>query len=120
MKPGSRIIFISTGVCRNSAVTPNYLLYAATKGAIDQMTRLMAKGLASKGINVNAVAPGPVATELFFEGKPESVINGIKSMNPYGKLGETGDIAKVVGFLAGEESAWVDGQIISANGGTFV
>lgn len=120
MKPGSRIIFISSGVNRNTAVAPNYLLYAATKGAIDQMTRVMAKGLASKGINVNAVAPGPVATDLFFEGKPEAMVNGIKGMNPFGRLGEGGDIAKVVAFLAGEESAWVDGQIIGANGGSFV
>lgn len=120
MRPGSRIILVSSGVCRNTAVQPNYLLYAATKGAIDQMTRLMAKGLASKGINVNAVAPGPVATDLFFEGKPESLINMLKGMNPFGRLGEGADVAKVVGFLCGEESSWVDGQIISANGGTFV
>lgn len=84
------------------------------------MTRLMAKGLASKGINVNAVAPGPTATDLFFEGKPEAVVNGIKAANPYGRLGDPEDIAKVMAFLAGDGGAWITGQTIQANGGTFV
>lgn len=120
MRPGSRILFVSSGVCHNTAVMPNYLLYAATKGAIEQMTRVMAKDLAPKGINVNAFAPGPVATNLFFEGKPEAMVNAIKGANPFGRLGEPEEIAKVAAFLCGEESSWVDGQILHANGGTFV
>lgn len=73
------------------------------------MICLMVKGFVFKGINVNVVVFGLVVMELFFEGKLEFVINGIKSMNFYGKLGEMGDIVKVVGFLVGEESVWVDG-----------
>jgi 3-oxoacyl-[acyl-carrier protein] reductase len=120
MRPGSRLIFFSTGITHNSAVPPNYLLYAATKGAVEQIVRVMAKGLAKKGINVNAVAPGPTATNLFFEGKPESLINMLKAQNPYGRLGEPDDVAKVVGFLSGDLSSWVDGQTIQVNGGAFV
>lgn len=120
MPPGGRILFVSSGTTRFTAIQPNYLLYAATKGAIEQMTRVMAKGLAAKGINVNTIAPGPTATDLFLEGKPEAVVNGIKGMNPFGRLGEPEDIAKVVGFLCSKESDWIVGQIIGANGGSFV
>lgn len=120
MPSGSHIIFISTGVCHHSSVSPKYLLYAATKGAIEQMTRVMAKGLAAKGIIVNAVAPGPTATELFYKGKPEGLINTIKSWSPFNRLGEPEDIANTVKFLASGDSAWVVGQTVLVNGGIMV
>ncbi|POR37515.1 Tetrahydroxynaphthalene reductase [Tolypocladium paradoxum] len=110
MPPGGRIIFVSTGVCHLSSVTPDYLLYAATKGAIEQMTRVMAKGLAAKGIAVNAVGPGPTATDFFFRGKSEAMIEGMKKANPFGRLGEPADVAGVVAFLCGKDSSWVSGQ----------
>ena len=69
---------VSTGVLTLTSVAPGYLLYAATKGAINQMTRVLAKDLAKKGINVNAVAPGPTGTDMFYEGKSEQVLNLIK------------------------------------------
>jgi 3-oxoacyl-[acyl-carrier protein] reductase len=120
MPPGSHIIFISTGVCHHSSVSPKYLLYAATKGAIEQMTRVMAKGLAAKGIIVNAVAPGPTATELFYKGKPEGLINTIKAWSPFNRLGEPEDIANTVKFLASGDSSWVVGQTVLVNGGIMV
>ncbi|KAL6904088.1 NAD(P)-binding protein [Trichoderma evansii] len=120
MPPGSHIIFISTGVCHHSSVSPKYLLYASTKGAIEQMTRVMAKGLAAKGIIVNAVAPGPTATELFYKGKPESLVNTIKAWSPFNRLGEPEDIANTIKFLASAESAWVVGQTVLVNGGIMV
>jgi 3-oxoacyl-[acyl-carrier protein] reductase len=120
MKPGSRVIFISTGINKATNVGAPYLLYASTKGAIDQMTRVLSKGLAAKGINVNAVAPGPTATDLFLEGKSEQVLNAITSQNPYGRLGKPEEIADVISFLCSEDSKWVDGQTIFVNGGTMV
>ncbi|KAM0457440.1 hypothetical protein ACHAO4_003240 [Trichoderma viride] len=120
MPPGSHIIFISTGVCHHSSVSPKYLLYAATKGAIEQMTRVMAKGLAVKGIIVNAVAPGPTATELFYKGKPEGLVNTIKAWSPFNRLGEPEDIANTVKFLASGDSSWVVGQTVLVNGGIMV
>lgn len=120
MSKGGRIIFVSTGVCHFSAVTPDYLLYAATKGAIEQMTRVMSKGLAQKGIHVNAVAPGPTATEFFFRGKTEAMIQGMAKAHPLGRLGEPEDIAGVVAFFAGDDSRWVTGQIYLVNGGLMV
>lgn len=120
MTAGGRIIFVSTGIAKASTVAPPYLLYGATKGAVEQMTRIMAKDLASRGINVNAVAPGPTGTELFFEGKSEAMLEGIKKASPFGRLGEPEDIANVVAFLSGKDSAWVAGQIVHVNGAAFV
>ena len=93
MAPGSHIVTISTSLNHASGVTPNFLLYCSTKGAIEQMTRVMAKGLASKGISVNCVAPGPVDTDLFHAGTPEPVLRIVKSINPYGRIGNTEEVA---------------------------
>ena len=118
--PGGRIIFVSTGIAKNSAVLPPYLLYGATKGAIEQITRILAKDVAAKGINVNAVAPGPTATELFFEGKSEALVDTITKSSPFNRLGQPEDIAAVVAFLCGKDSGWIAGQVIHANGAAVV
>ncbi len=118
--PGGRVIFLSTGIARNSAVPPPYLLYASTKGAVEQMTRVMAKDLGRRGITVNCVAPGPTATELFFEGKSDAMVKAIASQSPFNRLGTPTEIAELAAFLAGPESSWVSGQIIGANGASFV
>ncbi|KFA76056.1 hypothetical protein S40288_00315 [Stachybotrys chartarum IBT 40288] len=120
MPSGSRVILLSTGICHFSSVTPDYLLYAATKGAVEQLARVLSKGLAPKGITVNAVAPGPTATDLFFRGKPEGLVNALKAGNPFGRLGEPAEIANVVKFIASDESSWVSGQTILVNGGMMV
>ena len=114
-----RIIFVSTSLCKATLVTPNYLLYNSTKGAIEQMTRVMAKDLGRKekgSIVVNAIAPGPTATELFLKGKPDSVVNMMASWSPHNRLGQPDDIAEAMMFLAGEGSRWVGGQVLYTNG----
>ena len=78
----------------------------ATKGAINQMTRLLSKDLARKGIMVNAVAPGPTATDMFLNGKSEQLLNTIKSYNPQNKIGEPEQVADVVAFLCSDASSW--------------
>lgn len=117
---GGRVIFMSTGVCTFSLVSPGYLLYAATKGAVDQMVRVLAKDLAPKGITVNAVAPGPTGTDMFLQGKSEQLLDTLRKQNPFGRFGEPEEIASVVAFVAGEESKWISGQTIRVNGGLMV
>lgn len=80
------------------------------------MTRVMAKDLASKGITVNAVAPGPTATELFLKGKSEEMIAGIGKLSPFGRIGQPEEVAGAVSALCGEHSRWVSGQSLRVNG----
>ncbi|KIK68877.1 hypothetical protein GYMLUDRAFT_188161 [Collybiopsis luxurians FD-317 M1] len=117
---GGRIIFISTSVTGFSNVGPNYLVYAMTKGAVEQMSRVLAKDLGSKSITVNTVSPGPVDTELFREGKSQKLIDAIAAQNPNNRIGKPEEIATVVAFLASPAAQWVNGQNIRANGGFVV
>ncbi|KAJ5684114.1 uncharacterized protein N7477_000459 [Penicillium maclennaniae] len=113
---GGRIIFVSTGVTAVSNIAPTYLLYASAKGAVEQMTRVMAKDLARKGILVNAVAPGPTSTELFLQGKSEQVLAAVANFSPFGRVGEPEEIASVMAFMCGQDSSWMSGQIVRVNG----
>jgi len=115
LRDGGRIVSLSSSVV--GLYQPTYGVYAATKAAVEALTHILAKELGSRGITVNAVAPGPVATELFLEGKDQSVVDRIRQMNPLGRLGEVDDIARVVSLLVGPDSSWINGQIIRANGG---
>lgn len=115
MPRGSHIIFLSTSLTTASTVMPGYLLYNSTKGAVEQMTRVMNKDLGRKGILVNAVAPGPTGTELFFRGKSEELLKTIANFSPQGRIGTPEEVAEAVVFLA--HSSWVSGQVIRANGG---
>ncbi|SFK72351.1 3-oxoacyl-[acyl-carrier protein] reductase [Paenibacillus sp. 1_12] len=115
MKHGGRIINFSTSVA--GAMFPAYSVYAGTKGAVEQFTRQLAKEFGRKGITINAVAPGPINTELFTVGKTEEQINTIVRMNSFGRLGEPEDISDVVLFLASEKTRWMTGQTIRVNGG---
>ena len=101
-----------------STVAPNYTLYCATKGAIEQMTKLFSKDLARKGISVNAIAPGPTGTELFFKGKSEQLLKTIASFSPHNRIGEPEEIADAVVFFSGEGSRWITGQVLGVNGGS--
>jgi 3-oxoacyl-[acyl-carrier protein] reductase len=112
---GGRVINFSTTVLALNL--PGYGLYTATKGAVEALTRVFAKELRGRAITVNAVAPGPVATDLFLEGKTEEQIRHFASLPPLERLGQPEDIASVVSFLAGPDSGWVDGQTLRANGG---
>ncbi|MAY74629.1 MAG: 3-ketoacyl-ACP reductase [Phycisphaerae bacterium] len=115
LRDGGRIINLSTSVVGSRL--PTYGAYAASKGAVETMTHILSKELGSRRITVNAVAPGPVATELFFDGKSDELVARIKSQIPLGRLGEVGDIAPTVAFLASEEGQWVNGQVLRVNGG---
>jgi 3-oxoacyl-[acyl-carrier protein] reductase len=117
MTSGGRIILFSTTQCTASTVSPNYLAYCASKGAVEQITRILSKDLAKRGILVNAVSPGPIATELFMKGKSEGVIKMISNYNPQGRLGRPEEVAETINFLASPASSWVSGQILRVNGG---
>lgn len=95
---------------------PGYGTYVATKGAVEQLTRVFAKEMGARGITVNAVLPGPVNTELFTQGKTEEQIARIASLNAFNRIGEPDDISKVVVFLAGDDAKWISGQTIGING----
>lgn len=115
MENNGRIVNFSTSV--TGQMFPAYSVYAGTKGAIEQFTRQLAKEFGSKQITINAVAPGPVNTELFNIGKTEQQMEGMKKMNAFGRLGEPEDIANVIEFLVSDKSKWITGQTIRVNGG---
>jgi 3-oxoacyl-[acyl-carrier protein] reductase len=120
MPKGSHIITISSSLCHNSGIAPGYLLYNSTKGAIEQFTRVLAKDLGRNGIFVNAIAPGPTATDLFLRGKSEQVIKAIGSASPWQRLGKPEDIANMMAFLSSEENGWTSGQVVMVNGAGYV
>ncbi|KAJ5439520.1 uncharacterized protein N7458_010518 [Penicillium daleae] len=105
MPVGGRIIFVSTSTARFSSVSPAYLLYTSSKGSIEQMTRILAKNLAPKGIL------------LFLEGKPEAMLKAIAGFSPFNRIGEPDEIASVMAFLSGKDSSWMSGQVVAVNGG---
>jgi 3-oxoacyl-[acyl-carrier protein] reductase len=115
MNDGGRIVnFSTTALAMN---LPGYAIYNATKSAVESFTHVFAKELRGRHITVNAVAPGPVATALFLEGKTDEQIAGFAKMPPLERLGQPEDIANVVAFIVGPDAAWVNGQILRANGG---
>jgi len=109
------IINFSTSV--NRIMLPGYGTYVATKAAVEQLTRVFAKEVGSRGINVNSVSPGPTNTELFTNGKSEEVIKRLAALSAFDRLGEPEDIARVVLFLASDEAKWISAQNIGINGG---
>lgn len=115
LRDEGRIINFSTSAIVLSL--PGYAVYNATKGAVEAMTKVMAKELGARRITVNAVAPGPVATELFFEGKSDEFVERLIKMIPMQRLAQVEDIAPVVAFLASPAARWISGQTLRANGG---
>ncbi|MGO2019625.1 SDR family oxidoreductase [Psychrobacter sp.] len=112
---GGRVVNLSSTTTR--MMLPTYGTYCATKGAVEQLTRVFAKEIGERGITVNAVSPGPTDTELFNQGKSDETIEKLANMSAFNRIGEPVDIARVVLFLVSEEAAWVTGQNIGANGG---
>lgn len=115
LRDGGRIINLSSSVV--GLYQPTYGVYAATKAGIEAMTHILSKELRGRNITVNAVAPGPTATELFLEGKPQAVIDNLTKLAPLERLGQPEDIANAVAFLAGPDGSWINGQVLRANGG---
>ena len=115
LSDGGRIINISSAVTR--MMLPGYSIYSASKGAVDQITRVLAKELGGRNITVNAVSPGPVDTDLFREGKSKEQIQQMAEMAALGRIGEVEDIADAVAFLASDAARWITGQCIHVNGG---
>ena len=111
---GGRIVNLSTSVVGTKLET--YGVYAATKSAVETMTAILSKELRGRNITVNAVAPGPVATELFLSGK-SGLIDRLARMNPMERLGTPEDIASTIAFLVGPDGGWINGQTLRANGG---
>jgi len=115
LSEGGRIINISTTVTQ--IMLPGYGLYAASKGAVNQITRVLSKELGEKGITVNSISPGPTDTELFRDGKTDEQIAGMASMSAFNRIGTPTDIADAVSLLVRDEARWITGQNLFVNGG---
>jgi 3-oxoacyl-[acyl-carrier protein] reductase len=112
---GGRIVAFSSSVLAKSF--PGYGPYCASKGGVEALVRVLTNELRGRNITVNAVAPGPTATDLFLKGKSQSLIDELARMAPIERLGTPEDIANTVSFLAGPDGGWVNGQIMRVNGG---
>jgi 3-oxoacyl-[acyl-carrier protein] reductase len=117
LREGGRIVNLSSSVV--GLLQPTYGVYAATKAAVEAMTPVLARELRGRNITVNAVAPGPTATALFLDGKPQAVIDTLSRLAPLERLGQPADIAAAIAFLAGPDGAWINGQVLRANGGVI-
>jgi 3-oxoacyl-[acyl-carrier protein] reductase len=115
MQAGGRIIALSTSVIAKSF--PQYGPYIASKAGVEELVRVLANELRGRGITVNAVAPGPIVTELFLDGKSEEQIAHLAKLPPLERLGQPEDIAGLVSFLAGPDGGWINAQVVRANGG---
>ena len=115
LRDGGRVINLSSSVV--GLYLPSYSVYAATKAAIEAATHVLSKEMRGRNITVNAVAPGPTATDLFLNGKPQAVVDQLTKAAPLERLGRPEDIASTVSFLAGPDGAWINGQVLRANGG---
>jgi len=115
LREGGRVINFSSSTV--GLYGPGYGAYVASKSAVEALTHVASKEFGKRHITVNAVAPGPVETELFMNGKSDELVQRIVGTIPLGRLGQPGDIASVVSFLASPESGWINGQVLRANGG---
>jgi 3-oxoacyl-[acyl-carrier protein] reductase len=115
LRKGGRIVNLSSSVV--GLYQPTYGVYAAAKAGVEAMTHILAKELRGREITVNAVAPGPTATELFFKGKSAELVDQLTKLAPLERLGTPDDIAAAVAFLVGPDGGWVNGQVLRANGG---
>ena len=115
LRSGGSIINFSTSVI--GVRLPTYGIYAAAKSAVETLTAILSNELRGRSVTVNAIAPGPTATDLFLHGKSQELIDHMAKMNPLERLGTPQDIAAAVSFLAGPDGSWINGQVLRANGG---
>jgi 3-oxoacyl-[acyl-carrier protein] reductase len=115
LRDGGRIVNFSTSVVGTKLET--YAVYAATKAAVETMTAILSKEMRGRNITVNAVAPGPTATDMFLDGKSPELVERLAKMNPLERLASAEEIASVVAFLVGPDGGWINGQVLRANGG---
>ncbi|MCH0564161.1 MULTISPECIES: SDR family oxidoreductase [unclassified Streptomyces] len=115
IREGGAVITFSTSVV--GLAFPGYGAYSASKGAVEALTMILARELRGRDVTVNAVAPGPTATDLFLQGKDEETVARLAAQPPLERLGTVSDIAEVVAFLASPAGHWVNGQVLRANGG---
>lgn len=115
LRSGGRIVNFGSSI--KELATPGYSVYAATKAAVETMTNIFAKELRGRNITVNAVAPGPTATELFLKDKTPEQVERLARMAPLERLGQPDDISSVVAFLVSSAADWIDGQTLRVNGG---
>ena len=115
LKEGGRIIALSSSVLAKSF--PGYGPYIASKAGVEGLVHVLANELRGRMITVNAVAPGPVGTELFFKGKSEDQVEQIARLAPLERIGQPDEIAAAVSFLAGPDGGWVNSQVLRVNGG---
>lgn len=114
---GGRIVNISSST--TGLMLPGYGIYDMTKGAMEQVTRILSREVGHRGITVNAVAPGATETETYRIGKSEEFLASLERMSAFNRLGRVEEIADVVAFVASDQARWVTGQVIRANGGTI-
>jgi 3-oxoacyl-[acyl-carrier protein] reductase len=117
LRPGGSILNFSSSVV--GRVLPGYTGYAASKGAVDAITLILANELRGRDVSVNAIAPGPTATAMFLDGKDEATIERLATASPLERLATPDDIARAVAFLIGPDGHWINGQVIRANGGVL-
>lgn len=115
VRAGGSVVLFSTSVL--GLAFPGYGAYSASKGAVEALPMILARELRGRDVTVNAVAPGPTATDLFLDGKDEETIGRLAAQPPLERLGTPQDIAEVVAFLASPAGHWVNGQVVRANGG---
>jgi 3-oxoacyl-[acyl-carrier protein] reductase len=115
VEDGGAIVALTTSLVRHAA--PGLGPYSASKAAVESLVRSMAKELAPRKVRVNAVAPGPVDTDLFNAGKTDEAKQRSAAMSPFNRIGTPGEIAAVVSFLVSEKASWVHGQVVQPNGG---
>lgn len=115
VRPGGSITLFSTSVI--GTALPAYGAYAASKGAVEALTMILAKEMRGRDINVNTVAPGPTSTEMFLDGKSDELVDRLAKLSPLERIAEPAEIAEVTAFLATPAGHWVNGQVVRANGG---
>lgn len=115
LRSGGRIVNFSSSVV--GLLQPTYAVYAATKAGVEAMTSVFAKELRGRNVTVNAIAPGPTATDLFLKDKSPELVDRLAKLAPLERLGQPEDIAAAVAFLAGPDGGWINGQVLRANGG---